>query len=192
MAKGIDGRRLRRHAPPLLACLLAAAAVVALAAGCGGAGKSRARAPTRTVVQVTHVAQDRWTYARERFRETCGGCHTLADAGTHGRRYNLDHAGRITTEHARFAIAEGEPGMPPWRGILSRREYEELVAYVTTVEKATPGESNWHWQYMLRAEGENWTPDDTRQLEARYANRAGRSGGSYGEAGQQGATGGGR
>lgn len=194
MAKGIDGRRLRRHAPPLLACLLAAAAAVALAAGCGGASKGGrgAGTPTRTVVQVTHVAQDRWTYARERFRETCGGCHTLADAGTHGRRYNLDHSVGITTDHARYAIADGEPGMPAWRGILSKREYEELVAYVTTVAKQTPGETNWHWQYVLRAEGESWTPDDTRQLEARYANQAGRSGGSYGEDGAKGAAGGGR
>lgn len=192
MGKGIDGRRLRRHAPPLLGCLLAAVAVLALAAGCGGASRSRARAPTRTVVQVTHIAQERWTYARERFRETCGGCHTLADAGTHGRRYDLDRTGRDSIAHARYAIAEGEPGMPPWRGVLSKREYEELAAYVVAVERNDQGESYWHWQYQLRMEGENWTPDDMRQLEARYANQAGSSGGSYGEDRQRAQAGGAR
>lgn len=192
MAKGIDGRRLRRHAPPLIACLLAASAALALAAGCGGASKSRPDTPARTVVQVTHVAQERWTYARERFRETCGGCHTLADAGTHGRRFNLDRAGGTSTEHARFAIAAGEPGMPAWRGVLSKREFEELVAYVTTVERRDTGETGWHWQFEMRAEGESWTPDQMRQLEARYANEAGSSGGSYGEDRQKSAAGGGR
>jgi mono/diheme cytochrome c family protein len=169
MAKWSDGRPLRRLVLAPVACLLAAGLAVALAAGCGSGGAST-RTVARRVVQITHVAQDRWTYARERFRETCGGCHTLADAGTHGRRFNLDHAGEITPEHARFTIEQGEPGMPAWYGVLSKREFEELVLYVTNVAKNTPGESNWHWQMMLRARGEAWTPNDMRDLEARYAN----------------------
>jgi mono/diheme cytochrome c family protein len=169
MAKWSDDRRLRRHALPVLACLLAATAAVALAAGCGGAAKSN-NVPTRTVVQVQHLQRDRWTYARERFRETCGGCHTLADAGTHGRRYDLDRAGGIDAQHVRYVLTEGEPGMPSWRGVLSKREFEELVAYLPTVAKHLTGETNWHWQLMLRINGERWSPQDTRNLEARYAN----------------------
>ncbi len=169
MAQWSDGRRLRRVVLGPVACLLAAALAVALAAGCGSGGASTTRA-ARTVVQVRHVAQDRWTYARERFRETCGGCHTLADAGTHGRRFDLDHAGEISTEFARHAIREGEPGMPAWYGVLSKREFEELVAYVTTVVQKTPGDTRWGWQMALRGSGENWSPTDTRDLEARYAN----------------------
>lgn len=160
MAKWIDGRRLRRGALMPLVCLLAALAAVAVATGCGSSDD--AGGPTRTVVEVEHVARDRWTYARERFRETCGGCHTLADARTHGRRYNLDHSGDINEDRARFAIGEGEPGMPAWRGVLSKRELEELVAYVSTVDRHTPGETNWNWQMALRTEGEEWKPEDTR------------------------------
>ncbi|HEX4806784.1 MAG TPA: cytochrome c [Conexibacter sp.] len=175
MPRWIDGGRLgrRKLTPP--ACLLAAVAAIALAAGCGSGGTTRTSAPTRTVVQVRHVAEERWTYARERFRETCGGCHTLADAGTHGRRFNLDHSDRIGVEtiHVRSTLLEGEPGMPRWRDVLSKRELEELVAYISTVAKRTPGETNWHWQIVLRGEGENWSPEDTRKLEARYANEAG-------------------
>ncbi len=169
MAKWIGGRRLRHRSLPLFACISAAAAAAAFAAGCGGA--NRASAPVRTVVQIQHVQRDRWTYARERFRETCGGCHTLADAGTHGRRYNLDHAGVVEAQHARYAIEHGEPGMPAWAGVLSKREYEELVAYVTTVAKNTPGETNWSWQMTLRSSGERWSSQQAKDLEARYANQ---------------------
>ncbi len=173
MPSWIDGGRLRRRALTAPACACAALAAIALAAGCGSGGSTAASGPTRTVVQVRHVAEERWTYARERFRETCGGCHTLSDAGTHGRRFNLDHSAGVDPTHVRSTILEGEPGMPKWRDVLSKRELEELVAYISTVAKRTPGETNWHWQIMLRGEGENWSPEDTRALEARYANEAG-------------------
>jgi mono/diheme cytochrome c family protein len=161
MGKWIDGRRLRRTALWPLACLLVTAATVALATGCGGADEDSGR-PARTVVAVQHVARDRWTYARERFREMCGGCHTLADARTTGKRFDLDHTGDITEERARFAIGEGEPGMPAWRHSLSRREFEELVDYVSTVDQATPGDDRWLWQIRLRTQGEEWRPEDGR------------------------------
>jgi mono/diheme cytochrome c family protein len=157
MANWMWGRRLRRGVLLPVACLLAATGTVALAAGCGSS--ERSSRPVRKVVQVAHVPRDRWTYARQRFREGCGGCHTLADAGTHGPRFNLDHAAKIDATRARYAIAEGEPGMPAWKGVLSRREYEELVAYVSHVQHLSRGETNWSWQIRLRTEGEEWTPD---------------------------------
>jgi mono/diheme cytochrome c family protein len=160
MRKWIDGRRVRRGALPSLASLAVALAAVGLASGCGSSsGSSSGRATTRKVVQVQHAAADRWTYARERFREACGGCHTLADAGTRGRRFDLDHDVKIDESRARWVIEQGEPGMPAWAGVLSRREFEELVAYVSTVQHHTAGETNWSWQMALRTEGEKWTPD---------------------------------
>ncbi|MGN6188561.1 MAG: c-type cytochrome [Conexibacter sp.] len=175
MPKGIDGRLLRRRAPPLLACLLAALATVAVAAGCGNSSKSDAASSTvassaRKVVQVQHVKQDRWTYARARFNELCAGCHTLRDAGARGRRYNLDHAGALSETRIRYTIADGEPGMPAWRDVLSGREYEELVAYILAVRGNTPGNDRWHEQLMLRMEGSTWSKDKTARLEA-YARR---------------------
>lgn len=161
MGKWIDGRRLRRALLPL-ACLLAAAAATALAAGCGSSGGSRstaAGATVRKVVQVQHSGNDRWAYARERFREACAGCHTLADAGATGPRFNLDHDGHLTKDRARAAIEHGEPGMPVWKDVLSRREFEELVDYVTTVARAQQGENYWSWQIHLRMAGEAWRPE---------------------------------
>lgn len=175
MGKWIDGRRLLRGALLPLGCLVAALAIAALAVGCGGADQDRAAstAPARKVVAVQHAAQDRWVYARARFREMCAGCHTLADARATGRRYNLDHSEGVEENHVRYAIARGEPGMPAWKDVLSAREYEELVAYVVAVTRHQPGDDYWHWQIKLRSEGTNWTAQDTRRLEA-YARRLAR------------------
>ncbi|HMJ03867.1 MAG TPA: cytochrome c [Conexibacter sp.] len=160
MLKWIEGRRLRRAARLPVACALTAVAL-ALLAGCGG--DEADAPPPRRVVQVEQVKRDRWTYARARFNEMCAGCHTFADAGARGPRFNLDVIGDVTEERARHVINEGEPGMPGWRGILSKREYEELVAYISTAERAlTEGEDDWSWQIQLRHEGDRWKPEDGR------------------------------
>ncbi|MBS1869404.1 MAG: cytochrome c [Actinobacteria bacterium] len=173
MARWIVGRRLRRGALLTLACLLAALGAVALATGCGGAsGGDRTATAPRRVVQVRHEPLDRWTYARARFREMCAGCHTLADAGATGRRFNLDHSTGVDEQHARYTIEQGEPGMPAWGGVLASREFEELVAYVSTVARRTEGDDYWHRQITLRSEFPKWSPADTRRLEA-YARKLG-------------------
>lgn len=148
----------RRGVYLLLVGVLAAS--VSLLAACGSSKKPAARPVAG--LQVNQVARDRWTYARARFREMCAGCHSLIDARAHGQRYYLDHAGGLSTDRVRFAIEEGEPGMPPWRGVISRREEEELVAYVSTVAKHLGGETNWLWQIRLRQEGNEWRPPGSR------------------------------
>lgn len=170
MPKGIDGRLLWHRARPLLACLLVALATAA-AAGCGDSSDSDSSSAStvasraRRVVQVERVKQDRWTYARARFNEMCSGCHTLADSGATGRRFNLDHGGGINETHVRSTIAEGEPGMPAFREVLSPREFEELVAYLVAVARRTPGDDYWGRQLALRGEGAVWTRADTERLE---------------------------
>lgn len=161
-----DGRRLRLLLSLGLGCLLAAA--LALAAAGWGQGESEAApAPQgqraeQQVVRIDPVEDDRWTYARARFREMCAGCHTFRDARATGPRYDLDVVGDITEPRARFAIAYGEPGMPHWRDVLSRREFEELVLYVSTMERQTTGDDHWGWQLKMRAAGEGWRPEDPR------------------------------
>jgi mono/diheme cytochrome c family protein len=155
MENSTGSRRLCRGVRLPFACALAAAAL-ALATGCGE------DEPARRVVQVEPIARDRWVYARARFREMCAGCHTLADAGARGPRFNLDVIGDLTEERVRHVILEGEPGMPGWRDIMSRREIEELVEYVSSVERQVQGEEDWHWQISLREAGSKWVPEDGR------------------------------
>jgi hypothetical protein len=149
----------RRFAFLLLAGALAA--TVSLLAACGG---SSTKKPTRTVggLAVSHVASERWHYARYRFREMCAGCHSLADAKARGQRYYLDYSGGLSPSRVRFVIENGEPGMPAWKGVISRREEEELVDYISTVARHYEGETHWSWQLHLRGEGESWRPPGSR------------------------------
>jgi mono/diheme cytochrome c family protein len=181
MAKWTHGGLLRRTMALLLACLLVASAAL-LAAGCGNSGDADSGSATSTVasaarrvVPVRRAAEDRWTYARARFNEICAGCHTLANAGATGRRFNLDRGGGIDETHVRSTIANGEPGMPRFKDVLSEREYEELVAYLVAVggRGRGGGEDYWSRQIHLRIEGENWSPDDTERIEE-YARRLAR------------------
>lgn len=157
MGDSIGRRRLRLGLSVALT-----AATLALLAGCGGSSKSDSSArPSASApgVRVEQVGSDRWAYARARFREMCAGCHTLRSAGAHGRRIDLDRDGGQNPA-IRHVILNGEPGMPAWQGVISRRELEELVAFIsTTARRDMSGENNWHWQIMLRLDGRTHTPD---------------------------------
>jgi mono/diheme cytochrome c family protein len=67
------------------------------------------------------------------FAQNCGGCHTLAAAGTDGRAGpNLDEVQldplRISTQ-----VRNGGGDMPPFGGRLSDAEIGQLVEYVSSV-----------------------------------------------------------
>jgi mono/diheme cytochrome c family protein len=152
--------RARRGARLLTAAGLAALAA-ALAAGCGGSDASSpsTSSATTATVQVEHLKRDRWTYARARFHEMCAGCHTLADAGASGRRFDLDEVPDLNEELVRGAILSGGPGMPPFASLISYKEYEELAAYVLAVaQRNEGGEDRWQWQIALRRAGEHDRP----------------------------------
>ncbi len=122
----------------------AVALVAALALGaCGGGSDTRETAAVQAGAQ-----HDQWTYARGLFNRLCAGCHTLADAGANGKRYDLEESGLVSILDtvpqrialARGAILDGEAdahgsgvAMPAWRGVLSRKEVDALASYVGTV-----------------------------------------------------------
>jgi mono/diheme cytochrome c family protein len=69
------------------------------------------------------------------FKEMCAGCHTLADAGAHGPRVDLDAAlapvvDRVAT--VREALRDSN-AMPDWTRRLKPSEIDALVRYVSTV-----------------------------------------------------------
>jgi cytochrome c553 len=69
--------------------------------------------------------------AKAKFASTCGGCHTLADAGTKGTvGPNLDglKPDEATVEHQ---IANGGGAMPP--KLLTGQDAKDVAAYVAAV-----------------------------------------------------------
>lgn len=69
--------------------------------------------------------------AKAKFASTCGGCHTLADAGTKGAvGPNLDDLkpDEATVEHQ---IANGGGAMPP--KLLTGQDAKDVAAYVAAV-----------------------------------------------------------
>ncbi len=69
--------------------------------------------------------------AKKTFSTTCGGCHTLADAGTSGNvGPNLD---QLKPDEATVAhqIQAGGGAMPP--GLLKGQDLKDVAAYVSAV-----------------------------------------------------------
>lgn len=105
--------------------LIATLFVFAFAAGCGGDEEPAAeQTPTAEATEAggTEVA------GREQFASTCGGCHTLADAGTGGRvGPDLDQLSP-DADTVLSAIQTGPGGMPA--NLLEGEEAREVAEYV--------------------------------------------------------------
>lgn len=65
------------------------------------------------------------------FTTNCGGCHTLADAGTTGNvGPNLDDS-KPTTELIVTNVTNGKGTMPPFGESLTDQQIADVAAYIT-------------------------------------------------------------
>jgi len=117
-------------------------------------GRATAPVTTSREAKLTPVGEDRFAYARGLFNELCAGCHTLADAGAHGNRFDLDRAPDLEGAQVWNAILNGEPGMPAWNERLSPRELSALAVYVMNVARRERGDDRWGKQIKRRMDGE--------------------------------------
>jgi cytochrome c553 len=63
----------------------------------------------------------------------CGGCHTLADAGSSGNvGPNLDDA-KPTYDKVLTQVTNGGGVMPPFKGTLTEQQIADVAAYVSSV-----------------------------------------------------------
>ena len=63
----------------------------------------------------------------------CGGCHTLADAGSSGAvGPNLDEA-QPDAERVQTIVTNGQGGMPSFSSTLSEQQIADVAAYVSSV-----------------------------------------------------------
>jgi mono/diheme cytochrome c family protein len=127
---------LRGLAGGACAALIAALITVLAATGCGTTGLAEAGAGDTT-------------RGKELFKETCGQCHTLADAGTAGvigpnlddafRQSRADGLGEGTIQavvrgQISYAVEDpptGLPGMP--RDLVTGDDADSVAAYVASV-----------------------------------------------------------
>ena len=64
----------------------------------------------------------------------CGGCHTLADAGTSGSRRPEPRRRRSpTTSSSLDRVTNGQGGMPSFSSTLSEQQIADVAAYVSSV-----------------------------------------------------------
>ena len=106
--------------------LIAAFAVAVLLIGPHLIGAEK---PPPTPQQVEATA----TSGQEVFTTTCGGCHTLADAGTSGASGpNLDDASPDAATVKAY-VRGGGGGMPAFGDELSNAEIDAVAAYVSSV-----------------------------------------------------------
>jgi mono/diheme cytochrome c family protein len=118
--------RIRRSVLVPLAALGAAALLlgsVTLLAGCGSKDKKSANAK---------IEGGGGSPGAKVFTDACGGCHTLAAAGTNGKvGPNLDEL-RPNEETVARQVRSGGNGMPSFSGKLSAAEIKLVSGFVST------------------------------------------------------------
>jgi mono/diheme cytochrome c family protein len=83
--------------------------------------------PTKQAVAATAAS------GKDIFTSSCGGCHTLADAGTSGATGpNLDDAAPDAAT-VKAIVRGGGGGMPSFGDDLSNAEIDAVAAYVSSV-----------------------------------------------------------
>ncbi|MCC6224039.1 MAG: cytochrome c [Thermoleophilia bacterium] len=130
-----------RRAIALALVLLAAAAV---AAACNGKGTKttapetiEGAAPTQPATTEVEVPEGDPAAGKELFGSAgCGGCHTLADAGTSGAvGPNLDQL-KPAAAAVFTIVTDGRGSMPAFSGQLDEQQIADIAAYVV---QATSG-----------------------------------------------------
>jgi len=124
----------------LQSVLLLAVAAVALA-GCGEDGEEAAPAPPPAVepaagdgeAATAGLAGDASAGRSVYDQAGCGGCHTLADAGSSGAiGPNLDDLAP-DAERVEKQVKTGGAGMPSFEGALTEQQIADVAAYVASV-----------------------------------------------------------
>ena len=106
--------------------LIAAFAVAVLLIGPQVIGAEKPP-PTKQAVAATAAS------GKDVFTTSCGGCHTLADAGTSGATGpNLDDAAPDAATVKAY-VRGGGGGMPSFGDKLSNAEIDAVAAYVSSV-----------------------------------------------------------
>ena len=96
------------------------------------AGAGEKPAEGETGAETTATAAGDPVAGKVVFTASCGGCHTLADAGASGSvGPNLDEA-KPSVELVSDRVTNGLNGMPSFKGQLEEKQIEDVSAYVSS------------------------------------------------------------
>lgn len=104
----------------LLAKVSAVLFAAFLLTACGGSGSESSDSPP-----LDDAAR---SSAQDLFKQTCGGCHQLDDAGTAGGPGPPLSSGSYDVDHVASQIERGGRGMPP--GLLDGEDKDAVARYV--------------------------------------------------------------
>lgn len=127
-----------------VAAFAALAIVVVVSSSGGGAATSTPAAPTpAATAQPASQAQAALSPAARRgkktFKASCGGCHTLAAAGTAGTAGPDLDLRQPTKDRVARQVRRGGPGMPSFRGRLKDKQIADVAAFVAATTGAAGG-----------------------------------------------------
>jgi mono/diheme cytochrome c family protein len=118
--------------------LCAGLAILALAlAGCGGdddgGGGGSASTQQSTSTAAGGGAESANAAGKQVFTSNCGGCHTLADAGTSGQVGPVLDKLKPSKATVQRQVTNGGGKMPAFKDKLSAEQIDQVATYVSSV-----------------------------------------------------------
>jgi mono/diheme cytochrome c family protein len=121
----------------ILCALLAVGAL--LVAGCGGddnggsAGTGTTTDQSTTQESTGSGGAQANAEGKQVFTDNCGGCHTLADAGTSGSQGPVLDQIKPDKATVQRQVTNGGSRMPAFKGRLSAKQIDAVATYVSSV-----------------------------------------------------------
>jgi len=110
---------------------VAFAALALLLAGCGGSSSSSSS--TQSTSTAAGSSSSASAAGKTVFTSNCGGCHTLADAGTNGQVGPVLDELKPDKATVQRQVTNGGGQMPSFKGKLSSQQIDQVATYVSSV-----------------------------------------------------------
>jgi mono/diheme cytochrome c family protein len=120
-----------------LCALLAVLALSIAACGGGGDDSSSSSSSSTQETSTAGTAQSASAQGKQVFTSNCGGCHTLADAGTNGQVGPVLDDVKPDKDAVVRQVDNGGGQMPAFKGKLSDSQIDAVGTYVSSVAGKT-------------------------------------------------------
>jgi mono/diheme cytochrome c family protein len=108
--------------------------LVLLLAGCGGGDDNASSSSTQqSTSTAAGGAEQASAEGKQVFTQNCGGCHTLADAGTSGQVGPVLDDLKPNKARVQRQVTNGGAKMPAFKDKLSADQIDAVSAYVASV-----------------------------------------------------------